>query len=134
MANFIGMKYPIVSDSAQGYFSQVTGNDTIKSDLLILLLTSPGERIMLPSYGTGLRQLLFQQNNSAVESQATGMINTAISTWEPRAVISQLTATAGSTTDDPTQNLDPVLTITAAFSQFDNLQNVDNLVLELPLG
>ena len=33
-----------------------------KSNLINLLLTSPGERINLPNYGVGLRSMLFSQN------------------------------------------------------------------------
>ena len=38
-----------------------TMKDQIKTNLINLLLTSPGERINLPNYGVGIRNLLFEQ-------------------------------------------------------------------------
>lgn len=43
--DFIGVPYPIVKD-ARGYFHSQKGLRQIKSDLLILLLTDPGERCL----------------------------------------------------------------------------------------
>jgi len=39
-----------------------TTKDQIKSNLINLLLTSPGERYHEPSYGVGLRDIIFDQN------------------------------------------------------------------------
>ena len=38
----------------------------IKTNLINLLLTEPGERLHLPNYGVGLKKLLFQQNINTV--------------------------------------------------------------------
>ena len=38
-----------------------TTTDQSKTNLISLLLTYPGERINLPTYGIGLKQLLFEQ-------------------------------------------------------------------------
>ena len=62
---FLGLQYPLVK-THRGILAQNTGVDQIKADLLQLLLTNPGERVMLPSYGTPLRELLFEQNDSTL--------------------------------------------------------------------
>ena len=39
-----------------------TTTEQLKTNLLSLLLTSPGERLNLPNYGMGLKKLVFEQN------------------------------------------------------------------------
>ena len=56
----IGVKIPFTK---KGVFQfNYTTKDQIKSNLINLLLTSPGERYHEPSYGVGLREILFDQN------------------------------------------------------------------------
>lgn len=56
----IGVKIPF---NKKGVFQfNYTTKDQIKSNLINLLLTSPGERYHEPSYGVGLREILFDQN------------------------------------------------------------------------
>ena len=38
-----------------------TMKEQVKTNLINLLLTAPGERINLPNYGVGIRKLLFEQ-------------------------------------------------------------------------
>ena len=48
--------------SGGGFFSVVMVSDTvdIAESLRILLSTYPGERVMLPTYGCGLRRMVFE--------------------------------------------------------------------------
>ena len=56
----IGVRVPF---NKKGVFQfNYTTKDQIKSNLINLLLTSPGERYHEPSYGVGLREVLFDQN------------------------------------------------------------------------
>lgn len=56
----IGVKIPFTK---KGVFQfNYTTKDQIKSNLINLLLTSPGERYHEPSYGVGVREILFDQN------------------------------------------------------------------------
>jgi len=61
----IGVKVPF---NKKGVFQfNYTTKDQIKSNLINLLLTSPGERYHEPSYGVGIRDILFDQNNETNE-------------------------------------------------------------------
>jgi len=61
----IGVKIPFTK---KGVFQfNYTTKDQIKSNLINLLLTSPGERYHEPSYGVGLREILFEPNSSKNE-------------------------------------------------------------------
>ena len=56
----IGVAFPL--DENNVFNSTETLMDQAKSNLINLLMTSPGERINLPDFGVGIKQLLFEQN------------------------------------------------------------------------
>ena len=56
----IGVAFPL--DENNVFHSTETLMDQAKSNLINLLMTSPGERINLPDFGVGLKRLLFEQN------------------------------------------------------------------------
>ena len=56
----------------------------INKSLAILLSTRLGERIMLPSYGCNLEELLFQPLDVTLKTYIQEMIKTAILYFEPR--------------------------------------------------
>ena len=58
----IGVKVPFTK---KGVFQfNYTTKNQIKSNLINLLLTSPGERYHEPTYGVGLRDILFESNST----------------------------------------------------------------------
>ena len=100
---FLGAPYPILPNP-KGFLYTQNGLDQIKSDLLVLLLTTPGERVMLPGYGTPLKDLIFEQNDGTTVQRATQMIANSIAAWEPRITVTQIDIrnSAG-------DNLDPMI-------------------------
>jgi phage baseplate assembly protein W len=134
----LGAPFPIVKD-ALGLLKTVTGTAAVKGDLLQLLLTNPGERVMLPTFGTPLRTLVFEQNTEVLAARARELIIAAIRDWEPRVTILQLdvensgTNASLSPDDDKTQS-EHILTIKIKFTVPENVQAVDDLVVQLPLG
>jgi len=54
-------------------------NDVVKQNLKMLVLTAPGERIMIPNYGVGLRNYLFEAHTmitrELIESKILEQIN-----------------------------------------------------------
>ncbi len=135
---FIGLQYPLVKTS-RGTFAQKNGIDQIKADLLQLLLTNPGERCMLPNYGTPLRKLLFEPNDSILESEAKAMIVRSITTWEPRIVIDNIEVSVKINPNDLSiydtqEESEHILSIKIKIIDPENITEVDELVLELPIG
>ena len=54
----IGVVFPF---NADGVFNQsFTQKEQVKSNLINVLLTEPGERVNLPDFGVGLKRLLFE--------------------------------------------------------------------------
>ncbi len=58
-----------------------TVGDHVKGEVIQLLLTSPGERPFLPTFGGGLRRLVFAANSDATAALAKAAISRAISLW-----------------------------------------------------
>lgn len=138
MEKFIGLQYPLVK-TARGLLAQKNNVDQIKADLLQLLLTNPGERVMLPEFGTPLRDLVFEPNDVSLESIAKKMIADSITKWEPRIVISDISVTSSFDPNDLNQNdlgeeIDAILGISISFVDPENISQIESLTLQLPLG
>ena len=56
----IGVAFPL--DEINMFSGTETVKEQIKANLLNLLLTYPGERINLPNFGVGIKNLLFELN------------------------------------------------------------------------
>jgi phage baseplate assembly protein W len=64
----------------------------VRQSLLLLLSTTPGERVMRPEYGCALQQLVFSPNDDTTAGLAAHFVREAIERWEPRAEILRLEA------------------------------------------
>ncbi len=62
----------------------VSEEEDICESLRILLSTSPGERIMHPGYGCGLRDLVFDNITESAVTQIRDTIERAVLFFEPR--------------------------------------------------
>lgn len=136
--NLLAAPFPIVKNPL-GLLAPVTGLKGIKGDLIQLLLTNPGDRVMLPTYGTPLRRLLFEPNTTFLADAAKSAIIQAINTWEPRIVVESIEVENNATnvsfpSGDPKENLENFLFIKIKFSTFNNVDVVENLVLQVPIG
>jgi uncharacterized protein len=60
----------------------------------IILNTSPGERIMRPTFGCRLHELIFAPNNSQTMAQARRFVEEALGMWEPRIKVMEVNVQA----------------------------------------
>jgi len=134
------MPYPIVDDP-KGLLRTQHGISQIKSDLLVLLLTNQGERVMLPNFGANLRAFLFEPNDETLAEQIRQNIIEQLRLWEPRVVINDLIVTTTPEDEDlnPDENNEndgAILFISILFSDLDNINEVEELKLQtfLPAG
>tara|TARA_E500000318_G_C3501845_1_gene188681 strand:- start:277 stop:675 length:399 start_codon:yes stop_codon:yes gene_type:complete len=67
MSNY-SPKLPLQLDGSNGYENNQTIIAVIEQNLKMILLTSPGERIMDPNFGVGMKRFLFEQNNAPTYS------------------------------------------------------------------
>lgn len=124
-SDLMGCPYPITK-TAHGYFPTQRGIEQIKSDLLVLLLTNPKERVMHPEFGTPLRKLLFEPADAILAKKAREIIIAALRKWEPRIAFQRVEASI-----DPDHNS---MRIELAFRDPENIKDIEVLTLELPLG
>jgi phage baseplate assembly protein W len=86
----VGIKLPF-NNPTKGLFdlSYSTEEQAI-SNLKNLLLTSKGERLYLPNFGTGIIDLLFNPNTPEIVESLSDEISTAISFWMPYIIINNI--------------------------------------------
>lgn len=60
------------------------GPANIAEALELILATDPGERLMLPTFGAGLRRFLFEPNTAATHRLIEERVTRAVERWEPR--------------------------------------------------
>ena len=87
--DLLAAPFPIVKNPL-GLLAPTTGLKGIKGDLIQLLLTNPGDRVMLPTYGTPLRRLVFEPNTSMLADNVKSVIIQSINQWEPRIVVESI--------------------------------------------
>jgi phage baseplate assembly protein W len=87
-----GWSFPI-KVNANGGLDWSSGADRIQTAIWIILSTSPGERVMLPEFGAGIKDYVFQSNSASLRNQLVGEIQKALTQWEPRIQLVSVTAT-----------------------------------------
>ncbi len=82
-----GLRPPGLSLEAEGRISMVAGAESVRQALLLLISTTPGERVMRPEYGCDLHQLVFAPNDLTTHGLAIFAVRQAVDRWEPRVEI-----------------------------------------------
>lgn len=77
--------------AADGRLAWSAGEQNIRESIRLILLTEPGERLMRDNFGCGVRQFLFEPNTVATRQLLRERIIEAISRWEPRVAVSEVT-------------------------------------------
>jgi len=74
---------PLTLDKKDGYKMNKNIKDVIKQNFKMLVLTSPGERIMLPNFGVGLRRFLFEPMTTIQFGKIESRIQNQIEQYMP---------------------------------------------------
>ena len=104
MSNLQGIspRLPLVYDSTDGPY-QLNKNlkQAFNQNLKMLILTLPGERIMVPDFGVGLQGFLFEGITDDTFSRISTRIQQQVSQFIPAINLTEITFT----TSDEDQNL-----------------------------
>ncbi len=73
--------YPFRIDPISGQAAQTPYATHVDQMIRQILLTAPGERIDLPQFGCGLRQLLFAPDSDALQATAQLTVQRALNQW-----------------------------------------------------
>ena len=79
-----GLAFPVAVDPAGGAIAMAEYEEDIRQAIRIILDTDPGERVMRPDFGAGLRALVFEPINTHTLALARHRVEQALILWEPR--------------------------------------------------
>ncbi|MEU2393274.1 GPW/gp25 family protein [Streptomyces sp. NPDC007369] len=82
-----------------GRLGWVAGTAAIRQSVETILDTEPGERVMRPTFGCGLRRHLMAPNTPATRAAIAAEIADALAAWEPRIQVTEVSVTPG---EEPT--------------------------------
>ena len=82
MASF-GVALPITRDTTDGFTMIKSFKKLANQNLKMLILTAPGERVMEPEFGVGIRNYLFEQFNSSTYAKIDDAIRRQVATYMP---------------------------------------------------
>jgi phage baseplate assembly protein W len=73
--------FPFRIDPASGQAARTAYADHVAQMVRQVLLTAPGERVDLPEFGCGLRQLLFAPHSEALQATTQLLVRQALQRW-----------------------------------------------------
>ncbi len=84
MASGLAPKLPLVFDNVFGPYGLIEDFSSLaKQNLKMLILTSPGERMMDTDFGVGLKRYLFEQNTVSTYSDIDAEIRKQVQRYLP---------------------------------------------------
>lgn len=83
--DFLGMgwRFPVNVDSS-GKITMSLYEEDIREAIRIILLTTKGERVMRPEFGSGLHEFVFETMSATNIGSIQATIQDALIEWEPR--------------------------------------------------
>jgi len=93
-----GWDFPVRPDPRAGALAYTGGPEKVRQSIGIILDTEPGERIMRPTFGCGLRRFLMKPNTTATRALIKQEVERALAAGEPRIKVNAVVVEPG---DDP---------------------------------
>lgn len=126
MKSYKGMAYPMVK-SPKGLMAPADELAAVQANMLSIILTSPGERVMEPAFGTPLGRIDYTLSPQAVTEQVRRMVAVAVRRWEPRVQVENITVRL------EYQGGDLVLKITVMFIHPQKIHEAQLLTVQIPV-
>ena len=86
----LGVKLPITKDDILGYTMIDDFHTLIRQNLKMLILTNPGERVMIPDFGVGISTYLFENFTETTYSQIENDIKQQAAKYLPVVAINRI--------------------------------------------
>jgi phage baseplate assembly protein W len=67
-----------------GRVAEAVYETDVREAITIILGTNPGERVMRPNFGSGLRSFVFEPVNPTTLTRVQTRVRESLTTWEPR--------------------------------------------------
>jgi uncharacterized protein len=94
-----GLRFPINPPVTGGSLPRIAGMERVRQSIETVLATEPGERVMMPEFGCGLRRFLMAPNMVATRTAIQDEVTEALILWEPRIRLTRVAVDPG---DEPT--------------------------------
>jgi phage baseplate assembly protein W len=85
-----GWAFPPAFDGRTLHAVTVSEDQDVRESLRILLSTAPGERVMHPTYGCGLRRMVFENITESTLTEIRSLIEKAVLFFELRITLNQV--------------------------------------------
>ena len=79
-----GWAMPVALDPRTGLVASVAYEEDIRQSILIILETSPGERVMRPNFGCGIHEMVFTAVDSTTLQRIRSTVEEALRRCEAR--------------------------------------------------
>lgn len=93
MGQYSGIALPW-DGTLQGLLEPKGDMEVLKSSVLWILMTRPGERVMLPEFGSDVPGAVFEPNDEATEMALQHAVQDAIQEWDDRIQFRDATITS----------------------------------------
>jgi|TARA_B100000902_G_C27215491_1_gene866722 phage baseplate assembly protein W len=87
---FVGLTFPLDLTAFSTFEQSKTLLQQTKSNLRNLLLTTKGERVFQPDFGSDLTRLIFEQYTPDLEDRIEVAITDAIERWLPYVIVNEI--------------------------------------------
>lgn len=79
----LGVKLPITRNDIYGYTMIDNVPELIRQNLKMLILTNPGERVMIPEFGVGIQSYLFENFSDTIYIDIENAIKKQVKKYMP---------------------------------------------------
>jgi phage baseplate assembly protein W len=87
---------PLQNDNSDGFALTKTHYEVAKQNLKNLILTNPGEKVMDPNFGVGLRTFVFEQNHATTYKKIEEKLKSQVKKFLPYLEITNVLFEPGS--------------------------------------
>jgi uncharacterized protein len=88
-----GFAFPFAIDPTTGGVKTLSDDNKLRANIVHIVLTNVGERIMRRSYGGGVRQLVQDPNDQILATLIQHQIGKTVGQLEPRVLLQNLSLT-----------------------------------------
>jgi phage baseplate assembly protein W len=112
--------HPLRVDGGSGQLAEAGYSAHLDQLLIQLLLTTPGERVNLPTFGCGLRQLLFAGQSAALAANVQIQVTKSVAQWlADQITLTTVDVVAGATADPSLGLADGEILVTVSYVAID---------------
>jgi uncharacterized protein len=88
----VGLSFPLAPDT-RGGLATAGYDEDVRQAIQIILGTNPGERVMRPDFGAGLRDFVFESIDATTMHRVQTRVQEALIDWEPRIDVVKIEVT-----------------------------------------